>query len=192
MIQVQKQMDPVEMSEEIRRRDEQAEHIEKTMLEVNDIYKDLANLVSDQGSMLQSIEANIDDTNSRVEHGLTDLVCGTSARSIPGAENAQDLPRDRERARARARACPFLPTPATPVSRCSQCLCHTRTKEQATFMWEPKSTWLTQQSNRRLVNTNLCIISLCSPVFYMSPNTLPIRYSCEPALFMKKTSLAVR
>lgn len=113
MIQVQKQMDPVEMSEEIRRRDEQAEHIEKTMLEVNDIYKDLANLVSDQGSMLQSIEANIDDTNSRVEHGLTDLVCGTSARSIPGAENAQDLPRDRERSRAcvRARAPSFPPPP---------------------------------------------------------------------------------
>jgi hypothetical protein len=44
------------------------------MLEVNDIYKDLAGLVADQGSQLHSIEANINATDSRVEHGLGDLV----------------------------------------------------------------------------------------------------------------------
>eukprot|EP00037_Helgoeca_nana_P005269 m.50327 g.50327 ORF g.50327 m.50327 type:complete len:249 (+) comp16311_c0_seq1:100-846(+) len=72
-MQVQRQLDPVELSSQIQRRDQQAEDIERTMLEVNDIYKDLAGLVADQGSQLHSIEANINATDSRVEHGLGDL-----------------------------------------------------------------------------------------------------------------------
>lgn len=57
--QSQAQVTPEVHSEMIAQRDEQMQQIESTMLEVNDIYRDLANLVHEQGDMLDSIEGNM-------------------------------------------------------------------------------------------------------------------------------------
>lgn len=42
-------------------------------LEVNDIFKDLGNLVVEQGEMLDSIEYNMTATSTHVEHGREEL-----------------------------------------------------------------------------------------------------------------------
>ena len=46
--------------EQIRQRDNDMAAIEDTMMQVNDIYRDLATMVDDQGQQLDNIEANIE------------------------------------------------------------------------------------------------------------------------------------
>lgn len=53
---------------------EQAIHqIENDIVEVNQIFKDLAIMVHDQGTMIDSIEANIEQTSIHVDHGAEQL-----------------------------------------------------------------------------------------------------------------------
>eukprot|EP00038_Savillea_parva_P007581 m.171126 g.171126 ORF g.171126 m.171126 type:complete len:243 (+) comp13336_c0_seq1:118-846(+) len=58
----------------IRQRDEEVAKIESTMIEVNDIYRDLAQLVDEQGEALDNIENNMSLTDERVEKGAGQLV----------------------------------------------------------------------------------------------------------------------
>merc|ERR1712065_117433 len=47
--------------------------IEKTVLEVNDIFKDLSNLVADRGELVDSIAANIETGAVNTEKGVKEL-----------------------------------------------------------------------------------------------------------------------
>ena len=62
------------MSREIQERDEAVAEIENTMMEVNEIYRDLGALVNEQGEQLDNIEANMSATEERVESGVKQLV----------------------------------------------------------------------------------------------------------------------
>ncbi|XP_053105775.1 t-SNARE domain-containing protein 1 isoform X2 [Hemicordylus capensis] len=53
--------------EAIRQREEAIQHIESDMLDVNQIIKDLASMVYEQGDAIDSIEANIETASSNVE-----------------------------------------------------------------------------------------------------------------------------
>ncbi|XP_072046492.1 syntaxin-7-like [Amphiura filiformis] len=54
-------------------REEQIRQIEAAMLDVNEIFKDLSVMVSEQGEVIDSIEANIDTAVDNVESGKTQL-----------------------------------------------------------------------------------------------------------------------
>jgi len=57
----------------IRVRDEQMEHLEQSMRDVNDIYRDLSVMVHTQGDMLDNIEMNITTGANYVESGTKEL-----------------------------------------------------------------------------------------------------------------------
>lgn len=57
----------------IQEREEQIRQIESTMLDVNEIFKDLSMMVSEQGDMIDSIEANVDRAGDNVEEGTKQL-----------------------------------------------------------------------------------------------------------------------
>ncbi|XP_054771904.2 syntaxin-12-like isoform X2 [Lytechinus pictus] len=57
----------------IQEREEQIRQIEATMLDVNEIFKDLSMMVSEQGEMIDSIEANVDRAGDNVEEGTKQL-----------------------------------------------------------------------------------------------------------------------
>lgn len=82
------QMAPDEFANVIQDRDKAMENIEHTMIEVNDIYRDLSSLVHDQGKMLDSIEANIDNSDQRIDAGIDEL------NKVPHAELAQKMAAD--------------------------------------------------------------------------------------------------
>lgn len=63
---LQQQYDPKSHIEE---RERDVKHIESQMIVVNEIYRDLSVIVSQQGQELNSIEANIDSTSEYVESG---------------------------------------------------------------------------------------------------------------------------
>jgi len=63
-----------DQSSVIRQRDQEVAKIEDTMMQVNDIYRDLATMVDDQGQQLDNIEANMATTEERVESGVQQLV----------------------------------------------------------------------------------------------------------------------
>mmetsp|Transcript_28446 Transcript_28446/g.85229 ORF Transcript_28446/g.85229 Transcript_28446/m.85229 type:complete len:250 (+) Transcript_28446:11-760(+) len=69
----------------ITERDEAIADIEATMLEVNDIYKDLSTLVVEQGAALDNIEANMSMADSNVESGAAQL--STASRYQKKARN---------------------------------------------------------------------------------------------------------
>lgn len=58
----------------IQEREEGMKEIERTMLEVNDIYRDLATIVHEQGDQLDNIEANMSFVENNVEQGVVNLV----------------------------------------------------------------------------------------------------------------------
>ncbi len=57
----------------IRDRDEQMGHLEQSMRDVNDIYRDLSVMVHTQGEMLDNIEMNITTGADYVESGTKEL-----------------------------------------------------------------------------------------------------------------------
>jgi len=57
----------------ITEREDAIKEIESTMLEVNEIYKDLSTLVVEQGAALDNIEANMSVADSNVESGAGQL-----------------------------------------------------------------------------------------------------------------------
>lgn len=57
----------------IEEREEGIKQLESTMLEVNDIFKDLGNIVTEQGEMLDNIEYNMTATSTHVENGTEQL-----------------------------------------------------------------------------------------------------------------------
>lgn len=64
----------------IRDREEGIQDIEKSVIEVNEIFKDLNSLVVAQGEMVDTIEANIVTAADRVEVGTEDLVRARSSQ----------------------------------------------------------------------------------------------------------------
>lgn len=72
--QQQMQQQTIEFSSQlIAEREEGIKQIESTMLEVNEIYKDLAVIVDDQGQQLDNIEANMTSADTHVERGVAHL-----------------------------------------------------------------------------------------------------------------------
>lgn len=57
----------------IEEREDAIKEIESTMLEVNEIYRDLSTLVVEQGAQLDNIEANMSAAESSVENGAAQL-----------------------------------------------------------------------------------------------------------------------
>ncbi|XP_022091296.1 syntaxin-7-like isoform X2 [Acanthaster planci] len=57
----------------LQEREEQIRQIEAAMLDVNEIFRDLGAMVSQQGEIIDSIEANIDRASSNVEGAATQL-----------------------------------------------------------------------------------------------------------------------
>ncbi|XP_072170384.1 syntaxin-12-like isoform X1 [Diadema setosum] len=57
----------------IQEREEQIRQIEASMLDVNEIFRDLSMMVSEQGEMIDSIEANVDRAGDNVEEGAKQL-----------------------------------------------------------------------------------------------------------------------
>lgn len=66
-------------------REEAIKEIEATMVEVNDIYRDLSTLVVEQGAQLDNIEANMSSADASVESGVQQL--GTASRYQKKARN---------------------------------------------------------------------------------------------------------
>jgi len=65
----------------IRDREEGIQSIEKSVVEVNEIFKDLNSLVVAQGEMVDSIEANIVTAADRVEVGTDNLVAARKSQN---------------------------------------------------------------------------------------------------------------
>ncbi|XP_061184010.1 syntaxin-7-like [Saccostrea echinata] len=57
----------------IRDREERIRQLESDILDVNEIFKDLATLVNEQGETIDSIEANVDKAYTNVESGTSQL-----------------------------------------------------------------------------------------------------------------------
>ena len=58
----------------LREREQAIRKIEGDIVEVNQIFKDLATMVHDQGEVLDSIEANIESTTIQIHEGTDQLV----------------------------------------------------------------------------------------------------------------------
>lgn len=54
-------------------REQGIKDIEKTVTEVNEIFRDLSHLVQEQGQMIDHIESNIDDSMARTDEGVVEL-----------------------------------------------------------------------------------------------------------------------
>merc|ERR1711992_439645 len=59
--------------EQLQERQRQINRLESDILDVNTIFKDLATLVHDQGEVIDSIEANVESTQVRVQEGTEQL-----------------------------------------------------------------------------------------------------------------------
>lgn len=57
----------------IREREERLRQIEGDILDINEIFRDLANMVYDQGTLVDSIEANVDVTHGNLEGANVNL-----------------------------------------------------------------------------------------------------------------------
>ncbi|KAJ3043802.1 hypothetical protein HDV00_004210 [Rhizophlyctis rosea] len=64
----------VEFNEQlIAEREEDLKEIERSILEVNEIFRDLGTLVTEQGHMLDNIEANVQDVTINMENATGEL-----------------------------------------------------------------------------------------------------------------------
>lgn len=61
-------------------REQGIQQIEQSVVEVNEIFRDLNSLVVAQGDMVDTIEANIESAADRVERGTTDLVSARNSQ----------------------------------------------------------------------------------------------------------------
>lgn len=59
--------------EQLQERERAVRQLESDILDVNTIFKDLATLVHDQGEVIDSIEANVESTQVRVQEGTEQL-----------------------------------------------------------------------------------------------------------------------
>lgn len=57
----------------IMEREERLRHIEGDILDINEIFRDLATMVYDQGALVDSIEANVDDTHGNLQGANVNL-----------------------------------------------------------------------------------------------------------------------
>lgn len=57
----------------MREREEEIRNINKGMHKVNEIYRDLAHIVSSQQEMIDEIETQMDDARGNAESGLTQV-----------------------------------------------------------------------------------------------------------------------
>lgn len=57
----------------IQDREQDIRAIEKTVLEVNEIFVDLSRLVVDQGVLIDNIESNVEKANAQVDTGVSEL-----------------------------------------------------------------------------------------------------------------------
>ena len=58
----------------LREREQAIRKIESDIVEVNQIFKDLATMVHDQGEVIDSIEANIESTGIQIQEGTQQLI----------------------------------------------------------------------------------------------------------------------
>lgn len=56
--------------EEVRQREQAIRQLESDILDVNQIFKELATMVHEQGEVIDSIEANIEQAHIQVEEGV--------------------------------------------------------------------------------------------------------------------------
>jgi len=68
--QMQSMMDDESSLEEVRMREQQVRQLESDILDVNQIFKELATMVHEQGEVVDSIEANVESAQIQVEEGV--------------------------------------------------------------------------------------------------------------------------
>jgi len=56
--------------EDVRQREQQVRQLESDILDVNQIFKELAHMVHEQGEVIDSIEANVESAQIQVEEGV--------------------------------------------------------------------------------------------------------------------------
>lgn len=70
MLQIEEEVD-IEMLQE---REQAIRKIESDIVEVNQIFKDLATMVHEQGEVIDSIEANIETATVQIHEGTNQLI----------------------------------------------------------------------------------------------------------------------
>lgn len=60
--------------EQLVERERAVKQIEADIMDVNQIFKDLAAMVHDQGDMVESIEANVEESSTRITEGTQQLL----------------------------------------------------------------------------------------------------------------------
>jgi len=54
-------------------RETEINHVVKSIQDLNEVFKDLATMIVDQGTVLDRIDYNIEKVGVRVDHGVTEL-----------------------------------------------------------------------------------------------------------------------
>lgn len=57
----------------LNEREQEITHIVKSIQDLNDLFKDLAVMIEDQGTVVDRIDYNIERVSHSVQHGLTEL-----------------------------------------------------------------------------------------------------------------------
>lgn len=95
--------------EALREREQQIRKIEGDIVEVNQIFKDLATMVHDQGEVIDSIEANVETASIDVQRGAQELQKAREYQVSLGARSLSLLIR-------------YLPY--VPLNDAPSCVCH--------------------------------------------------------------------
>nr|CAG4638637.1 EOG090X0AQP [Cyclestheria hislopi] len=62
-----------ENSSMVEQREKEIQHVVRSIVELNTIFKDIAHMVADQGTVLDRIDYNVEQAQVKVSHGLVEL-----------------------------------------------------------------------------------------------------------------------
>ncbi|KAF0309688.1 Syntaxin-12 [Amphibalanus amphitrite] len=79
--QTQAVMEEEERMQELRERETAVRQLESDIMDVNQIFKDLATMVHEQGEVIDSIEANVESTHMNVGQGVQQLAKASDYQS---------------------------------------------------------------------------------------------------------------
>ncbi|KIK28035.1 hypothetical protein PISMIDRAFT_629097 [Pisolithus microcarpus 441] len=82
-VQAAAQIMETDQTHDLQLRDRELTHIANSIASLADIFKDLSNLVIDQGTLLDSIEYNIEQTSVQVAEAVKELNIATRYASFP-------------------------------------------------------------------------------------------------------------
>ncbi len=74
----------IENEEDILRRDKELREILKSIIELQDMFKEFSTMLIEQGTMLDRIDYNLDQTNIHVKKGVENLVVAEKVQKAGG------------------------------------------------------------------------------------------------------------